>query len=176
MSVYRSNARMEKVDGHYQATSATICGDVTIGEECSFWFGVTVRGDVAAITLGKRVNVQENAVLHCDSGKPLVIGDEVTIGHGAVVHNAKIGRGALIGMGAVLLSDAVVGEEAMVAAGAVLSPGMVVPDRMVAMGVPAKVVRAIKEEELKWNRWNCGHYVELAREHVERAEKHYRGQ
>lgn len=174
MSQYKSNARMEKVDGHYQATSAAICGEVAIGEDCSFWFGVTVRGDVAPITIGKRVNVQENAVLHCDSGEPLEIGDDVTIGHGAVVHNAKIGRGALIGMGATLLSKAEVGEGAMVAAGAVLSPGMVVPAGMVAMGVPAKVVRPLKAEELKWNRWNSGHYVELAREHVERAGKYYR--
>ena len=166
MSQYRSNARMEKMDQHYQATSAAICGDVTIGEDCSFWFGVTVRGDVAPIVIGKRVNVQENAVLHCDSGKPLEVGDDVTIGHGAIVHNAKIGRGALIGMAATLLGDCVVGEDAMVAAGAVLSPGTVVPDRMVAMGVPAKVVRPIREAELEWNRKNCAHYVELAREHV----------
>ena len=173
MSRYRSNAWMEKVDQHYQATSAAISGEVSIGPDSSFWFGVTVRGDVAPISIGARVNVQENSVLHCDSGKPLEIGDDVTIGHGAIVHNSKVGRGALIGMGATLLGDSIVGEEAMVAAGAVLSPGTVVPDRMVAMGVPAKIVRPIKEEELKWNRWNIEHYVELARDHVEHPEKHY---
>jgi len=174
MSQYKSNARMEKVDRHYQATSAAISGDVSIGDDCSFWFGVTIRGDVAPITLGQRVNIQENAVLHCDSGKPLEIGDDVTIGHSATVHNARIGRGALIGMGATLLSGAVVGQEAMVAAGAVLSPGTVVPDRMVAMGVPAKIVRPVKPEELAWNRENCAHYITLARDHVERPEVHYK--
>lgn len=171
---FHSNARMERIGEHFQASNAAICGDVSIGADSSFWFGASARGDVAWIRLGRKVNVQEQAVLHVDTGKPLEIGDEVTIGHGAIVHCAKIGDGALIGMGAVLLTEAVIGKNAIVAAGAVVSPGTVVPDGHVAMGVPAKVVRPVREQELLDARANMEHYVELAREHVAHPEKFYR--
>ncbi len=174
MSKYISNARMQRVDHHWQATNAVICGDVTLGSDCSIWFGVTIRGDVAPITLGDRVNVQENSVLHCDYGQPLVIGDNVTIGHGAVVHCASVGAGTLIGMKAVILGGAVVGKNCIVAAGAVVSPGMVIPDGQTVMGVPAKVVRPVREAELEDMRYNNKHYVELARQHAENAEEMYR--
>src|ERR1035437_3487092 len=111
MSQYRSSARMERVDQHWQATDAVICGEVAIGEDCSFWFQTVVRGDVAPIRIGKRVNIQEHCVLHCDTDKPLEVEDEVTIGHGAVIHGVRIGRGSLIGMKAVILGGCEVGEE-----------------------------------------------------------------
>ena len=174
MSAYRSNARMQRVDNHFQATDAVICADVTIGKDCSFWFQTVVRGDVAPISIGDRTNIQEHCVLHCDSGKPLDIGPDVTIGHGAVVHGSKVGRGSLIGMKAVILGECVVGEECIIGAGAVLSPGTIVPDRMVVMGVPGKVVRPVKDSELEWIRNNCNHYVELANEHATHAEKFYK--
>jgi carbonic anhydrase/acetyltransferase-like protein (isoleucine patch superfamily) len=174
MSSYRSNARMQRVDNHWQATDAVLCGEVSIGVDCSFWFQTVVRGDVAPIRIGNRVNIQEHCCLHCDSGKPLEIGDEVTIGHGAVVHGSKVGRGTLVGMKACILGECVVGEECIVAAGAVLSPGMVVPDRMVAMGIPAKVVRPVREEELSFMRKNNAHYVKLAGEHAGHPEMFYR--
>jgi carbonic anhydrase/acetyltransferase-like protein (isoleucine patch superfamily) len=174
MSNYRSNARMEKVGEHYQATDAVICGEVEIGAESSCWFQTVVRGDVAAIKIGKRTNIQEHSCLHCDSGKPMEIGDDVTIGHGAVVHCSKVGNRVLIGMSAVLLGECVVGDDCVIAAGAVLSPGTVVPNGMVAMGVPAKVVRAIREGEREHIGWNAGHYVALAKEHVENPGKFYR--
>src|SRR5687768_10928608 len=84
----------------FKANNATIIGDVTIGELCSFWFGAVVRGDVAPIVIGKRVNVQDCAVIHCDTDVPNVIGDDVTIGHGAIVHGTAVGSGSVIGMGA----------------------------------------------------------------------------
>src|ERR1700744_1626527 len=110
MSNYRSNARMERVDQHWQATDAVICGDVIIGDACTFWFQATARGDVAPITICKRVNLQEHVCLHCDTGKPLEIGDDVTIGHGAVVHGSKVGSETLIGMKAVILGECVIGS------------------------------------------------------------------
>jgi carbonic anhydrase/acetyltransferase-like protein (isoleucine patch superfamily) len=174
MSQFRSSARMERVDRHFQATDAVICGDVTIGEDCSFWFQTVVRGDVAPITIGPRTNIQEHVVLHCDSGKPLAVGADCTIGHGAVVHCAKVGDRCLIGMKAVLLGECVVGNDCIIAAGAVLSPGTVVPDGHLAMGVPAKVVRPVKDKEREHVRWNAGHYIELAGEHVAHPEKFYR--
>jgi len=165
---------MERVGGHWQATDAVICGDVTVGEDCSFWFQTVARGDVAAIRIGKRTNIQEHVVLHCDTGKPLEIGDDVTIGHGAIVHCSKVGSRSLIGMKAVLLGDCVIGEDCVIAAGAVLSPGTVVPDGQVAMGVPARVVRATREAEREFVRENGAHYIALARDHSEHPEKYYR--
>ncbi len=174
MSNYRSNARMERVGEHFQASDASICGEVSIGPECSFWFGCVVRGDVAPIRIGSRTNIQEHCVLHCDTGKPLEIGDDVTIGHGAIVHCARVGSRSLIGMKAVLLGDCVIGDDCVVAAGAVLSPGTVVPDGQVAMGIPAKIVRGIRETEREFIRENGRHYAELAREHAEHPERFYR--
>lgn len=174
MSKYTSNARMQRVDKHWQATDAVICGDVTIGEDVSFWFQTVARGDVAPISIGARTNVQEHVVLHCDTGRALTIGEDVTIGHGAIVHCSKVGDRVLIGMKAVLLGECVVGNDCVIAAGAVLSPGTVVPDGQVAMGIPAKVVRGIKEAEREFIRVNGKHYIELAQDHVEHPEKHYR--
>ena len=160
----------KKTSAHwFLAHNATLTGDLTIGELTSFWFNTVVRGDVAAITIGRRVNVQDNAVIHCDTGVANVIEDEVTIGHGAIVHGEHVGPGSLIGMGATLLSRTRLGRECLVAAGAVVPPGMVVPDRMAVMGVPGKIVRPVKDDELKYMRWLTTHYVEL-------AEKHARGE
>src|SRR5207302_6237580 len=90
--------------GYFVSHNCTIVGDVTIGELCSFWFNAVVRGDVAPITIGRRTNVQDGAVIHCDTGVPNVIGEGVVIGHGAIVHGAQVGHRCLIGMGATLLS------------------------------------------------------------------------
>src|SRR5947199_9008548 len=122
------------------AHSATIVGDVTVGELTSFWFNTVVRGDVAPITIGRQVNVQDAAVIHCDTDVPNVIEDDVTIGHGAIVHGMFVGRGSLIGMGATLLGRTKIGRECLVAAGAVVAPGLDVPDRMCVMGVPGPIV------------------------------------
>jgi carbonic anhydrase/acetyltransferase-like protein (isoleucine patch superfamily) len=150
----------------FLAYNATLTGDLEIAELSSFWFGAVVRGDVAPIKIGRRVNVQDNAVVHCDSGVPNEIEDDVTVGHGAIVHGQFVGRGSLVGMKAVLLSGTRVGTECLIAAGAVVPPGLVVPDRTVVMGVPGKIVRPVTEEELKYMRWLTTHYVEVAQKHV----------
>jgi carbonic anhydrase/acetyltransferase-like protein (isoleucine patch superfamily) len=151
----------------YAAYNCTITGNVEIGELASIWFGAVVRGDVARVRIGRRSNVQDMAVVHCDTGFDNVIGDDVVIGHGAIVHGAGIGNGSLIGMGSTLLSRSKIGSECLVAAGAVVPPGLVVPDRMVVMGVPGKIVRPVKPEELEYMRWLVPHYVELAQKHVD---------
>ena len=151
----------------YVSHNSTITGDVKIAEFASIWFNAVVRGDVAPVSIGRRTNVQDGAVVHCDSGFPNVIEDDVVIGHRAVVHGQFVGRGSLIGMGAILLSRTRVGRECLVAAGAVLPPDFQVPDRMLVMGVPGKIVRPVKDEELEYMRWLVPHYVELAQKHVE---------
>jgi carbonic anhydrase/acetyltransferase-like protein (isoleucine patch superfamily) len=159
--------KFRKTKGNvYVAPNAVVSGDVTIGELSSFWFGAVVRGDVAPVTIGRRVNVQDNAVVHVDTGVANVIEDDVVIGHGAIVHGKFVGRGSLIGMGATVLSRTQIGSECLIAAGAVVPPDLVVPDRMVVMGVPGKIARPVKDEELQYMRWLVGHYVELAEKYA----------
>jgi carbonic anhydrase/acetyltransferase-like protein (isoleucine patch superfamily) len=150
----------------FLAHNATLTGEIAIGVDASFWFNAVVRGDVAPIAIGKRVNVQDGACIHCDSGVANVIADDVTIGHGAIVHGMFVGHGTLIGMGATVLSRTQIGRECLVAAGAVVPPGLEVPDRMVVMGVPGKIVRSVREEELKYMRWLTTHYVEVAEKYA----------
>src|SRR2546430_13551081 len=128
---------------YFLAHNATITGDVAIGELTSFWFNAVVRGDVAPITIGRRVNVQDGAIIHCDTDVPNVIGDDVTIGHGAIVHGMFVGRGSLIGMGATLLGRTKIGREGLIGAGAGVPPGLEVPDRMVVMGGPGRNIRPL---------------------------------
>ena len=150
----------------FLAHNATVVGDVSAGEQTSFWFNAVVRGDVAPVTIGKRVNVQDLALIHCDSGVPNVIEDDVTIGHGAIVHGMFVGGGSLIGMGATLLGRTKIGRECLIAAGAVVPPGLDVPARSVVMGVPGKIVREVSEKDLAYMRWLAPHYVELAEKYV----------
>jgi carbonic anhydrase/acetyltransferase-like protein (isoleucine patch superfamily) len=131
----------------YVAPTAYIGGDVSLGDGCTVMHHVAIRGDVAPIRIGQSVNIQDGAVLHCNKGVPLEIGDEVTVGHRAVVHGKHVGSGTLIGIGAVVLDNADVGAGCIVAPGAVVTPGMQVPDGMVVMGVPARVVREVGDAD-----------------------------
>ena len=146
----------------FVADTARVMGDVEIGAGVSFWFGASVRGDVAKVTIGAGSNVQDNATVHCDSGKPNVIGSNVSIGHNAVVHGLSVGDGTLIGMGAVVLGGTTIGTGCLVAAGALVPPGLEVPDGHVVMGVPGKVVREVTDKEREYLGWLAPHYVELA--------------
>ncbi len=113
--------------------------------------------------IGARSNVQDNAVIHVDEGFGVQLGEDVTIGHGAIVHGCSVGANTVIGMGSIVLNGAKVGENCIVGAGALVTQGMVIPAGSVAFGSPARVVRAIRPEEIEANRRNADHYVELAR-------------
>lgn len=149
--------------GFYHAPNALIAGDVQIGTDSSVWFGAVIRGDVAPIRIGARVNVQDGCTIHCDSGHEQVIEDEVSIGHQAVVHCVRVGEGTLIGMGARVLGKTKIGRECIIAAGAVVPEGMEVPDRSVVMGLPGRIRRGVSDEEIRYIRWISPHYVALAR-------------
>ena len=153
--------------GYFLSRTAILTGDVTAGESSSFWFNAVVRGDVAPIRIGKRVNVQDNAVIHCDSGVANEIGDDVSIGHAAVVHGASVGSGTLIGMSATVLGRSRIGKGCLIAAGAVVPPGLDVPDGMVVMGVPGRIAREVKPSEREYMSWLTEHYCELAAKYVE---------
>lgn len=131
----------------YLAPGCKIIGNVKIGAESSVWYNTVVRGDVGSIEIGRQTNIQDCCSLHEDAGYPLIIGDRVSVGHNCVLHGCTIGDGALIGMGAIVMNGARVGKGAVVAAGATVPSGREVPDYHLALGSPAKVVRAITEEE-----------------------------
>ncbi len=151
------------------ASNAHVSGDVAIGQDVSIWFGVSIRGDVAPVTIGRGTNVQDNAVIHCDAGVPNDIGRDVTIGHGAIVHGRRVGDGSLIGMGATLLGGSEIGERCLVAAGAVVPPNMKVPDGTLVAGVPARVIREVTEKDVAYLQKLPPHYVQMAAEHVDGA-------
>lgn len=153
------------------APGSAVVGDVVLGADSSVWYGSTVRGDVNRIRVGARTNLQDHCVLHVTRDRyACEIGDEVTVGHRAVVHGCVVEDGALIGIGAIVLDGAQVGLGAVLGAGAVLAPGARVPDGMLALGVPARVVREVPAEERELQRRRALDYVQLAREHA-RAER-----
>ncbi len=158
---------MRCIHGVYLADTARVLGEVTLGRDVSIWYGVSIRGDVAPITIGDRTNVQDNAVIHCDHDYPNVIGADVTIGHGAIVHGEAVGDGTLIGMGAKLLGHSRIGRGCVIGAGAVVPPGMRVPDGMVVVGVPGKIVREVNDADRVFLAGNPPHYVRLAKLHAE---------
>jgi carbonic anhydrase/acetyltransferase-like protein (isoleucine patch superfamily) len=157
-------------DGHsprigervFVAENATLIGNVTVGDDCSIWYGAVLRGDMHFISIGSRTNIQDNRVLHITADThPTIVAEEVTIGHAAIVHGCTVKRGALIGMGSCVLDGAVIGESSLVAAGAVVSEGMIVPPRVLVAGVPAKVKRPLTDAELERLEMSWRHYVEL---------------
>jgi len=147
------------------APSAVIVGDVEIGEEASIWFGVVIRGDTEAVRIGARSNVQDNTVIHSDEGAPTIIGADCSVGHAAILHGATIGDGALVGMGATLLNRARVGAGAILAAGSLLPEGKAIPDGQLALGSPARIVRAVTDEERERMRNGLAHYLAYARDY-----------
>lgn len=128
-------------EGCYFSETACIIGDVVMGRDCSVWFNAVLRADVDAIRMGDRVNVQDGSCLHESHGAPVVLEDDVTIGHHVTVHGATVRRGALVGMGSTLLDHCEIGEGAVVAAGALVLQGTRVPAREVWGGVPARFIK-----------------------------------
>ncbi|MBK6981918.1 MAG: gamma carbonic anhydrase family protein [Betaproteobacteria bacterium] len=126
----------------------------------SVWWGVTVRGDNDAVTIGENVNVQDGSVIHTDIGIPVVLGRNVSVGHMVMLHGCTIGENSLVGIGAIILNRAVIGKNCLIAAGALIPEGKHVPDGSLVMGVPGKVVRPMSEKDIADNTWIAEHYVE----------------
>ena len=149
------------------APGAHVIGDVQLGEESSVWYGAVLRGDTEPISVGARTNVQDGCVLHADPGYPAVVGEGCVVGHKAVVHGCEIGDNCLIGMNATVLNGAKIGEGSIVAAGAVVPEGREFSPHSLIVGVPAKRVGDVSEEQLR-------DIERGAREYVERAASHRR--
>ncbi len=149
----------------FVADGARVVGDVRLLPGSSVWYNAVLRADSGSITLGENSNVQDNVSVHVDSDHPVLIGSFVSIGHNAVVHGCTIGDGSLIGMGAVVLSGAVIGNGCLVAGGALVLAGTVVPDGVLVAGVPAKVRRALTDDEIAGLHRNAEIYLEHVDEH-----------
>jgi len=160
---------MQAIRDYYVASNAVVRGDVVLGAGVNIWFGVTIRGDLAQITLGPRVNIQDGSIVHTDYDVPMDIEEGVVIGHAAIVHGRRIGKGTLIGMGAKLLSSCEIGQDCLIAAGSLVTEGRRIPDRSVVMGMPGKIVREIKPEELEHTKEINAHYLELAQRYARGA-------
>lgn len=154
----------------FVAPGARVVGAVTLAPGSSVWYNAVVRGDSSAIVLGEGSNLQDNVSVHVDEGHGVVIGQNVSVGHNAVVHGCTVGDASLIGMGSVVLSGAVIGSGCLIAGGAVVLEGTVVPDGSLVAGVPAKVRRALTDEERAAIRENAEIYRRHVAEHVRAAD------
>lgn len=162
MSLYRLGQKAPKLpeEGRYWiAPGADIIGDVTLAEDVSVWFGAVIRGDNDPITIGARTNIQDGAVLHSDDGQPLIIGEDVTVGHKAMIHSCEIGDNSLIGIGAVILARAKIGKNSIVGAGALVPEGKEYPDGVLLIGQPARVARELTPEQIGKLTHSAAHYV-----------------
>lgn len=151
----------------FLAPTAAITGDVTMAEDSSAFYGVSVRGDRAPITVGAGTNLQDNVTVHVDDDSPCRIGAGVSVGHGAVVHGCTLGDHTLVGMNATVLSGAEVGQECLIAAGAVILGGTQIPPRSLVAGVPAKVRRELTQEEIEHLHSNAAVYLQIKTEHLQ---------
>ena len=164
MAVYELDGLVPQLGkGAWVADNAEVIGQVSLGENASVWYGCVVRGDTEKITIGRNSNIQDLSVLHADFGVPLVIGDNVTVGHQVMLHGCTIGDNSLIGIQAVVLNGAKIGRNCIVGAGSVVTEGKEFPDNSLIIGAPAKVVRTLDDAAAQKLAQSAEHYVENAR-------------
>jgi len=150
MAIYELDGKTPRLaSGAWVADSAQVIGDVELGENASVWFGTVVRGDGDAIRIGRGSNIQDASVLHIDAGKPLTMGEYVTVGHRVVLHGCSIGDHSLIGIGAVVLNGARIGKNCLVGAGSLVTEDKEFPDGSMILGSPARLVRSLSAEQIE---------------------------
>ena len=163
MALYELNHVAPRVaHSAWIADSAQVMGNVELAEDSSVWFGAVVRGDTESIYIGRGTNIQDGSVLHADLGKPLHIGDNVTVGHMVMLHGCTVGEGSLIGIGAIVLNGAKIGRGCIVGAGALVTEGKEFPDGSMIIGSPAKAVRQLTPEQQMDLRASAQHYGDNA--------------
>ena len=163
MAIYELDGKAPQLgEGAWVADSAQVIGTVELGANASVWFGVVIRGDTEHIRIGRNSNIQDGSVLHADFGVPLVIGDNVSVGHQVMLHGCTIGDGSLIGIQAVVLNNAKIGRNCIVGAGSVVTEGREFPDNSLIFGSPAKLVRSLDEAGRQMLAHIAEHYVENA--------------
>lgn len=142
------------------ADSAQVIGNIELQNDTSIWFGVVIRGDNEPVKIGRGTNIQEGSVLHSDPGKPLEIGENVTVGHMAMLHGCTIGDNSLIGIGAIVLNGAKIGKNCLVGAGALVTEGKEFPDGSMIIGSPAKAVCELTPEQIEGLKQSAQHYID----------------
>ena len=145
--------------------SAEIIGRIRIGKNVSIWPNTVIRGDIEEIIIGDNTNIQDNTVIHTDEGVPTVIGVGISVGHSVILHSCNVKNNCLIGMGAILLEGATIEEDCLIGAGALVSPGKTIPRGSLAIGIPAKVKRAVEQEDIDHIKKNAQDYLKLAEAH-----------
>lgn len=155
---------------YFIAPSADVYGDVKLAKDTSIWFQSVLRGDNNSITINAGSNVQDGTIIHVDQDAPVIIGENVTIGHHCMLHGCKIEDGALIGMSSTILNHATIGKNSLIGAGSLVTEGVEIPANVLAFGRPAKVIRPLTREELRKNKENAQHYIERSKEF---AANHY---
>jgi len=163
MAIYQLGDHVPRLEaGAWVAESADVIGHVELGEGANIWFGTVLRADNEPMIIGRRSNIQDGSVLHSDPGSPLIVGDDVTVGHQVMLHGCSIGDGSLIGIKAVILNGARIGKHCLVGAGSLVPEGKVYEDGWLIMGTPAKAVRQLTPEQLEGLKHGAEHYVENA--------------
>ena len=163
MAIYALGDVSPRIEGSaWVAETAQVIGNVELAQDVSIWFGSVLRGDNEPLRIGRGTNIQDGSVLHSDHGKPLTIGDNVTVGHMVMLHGCAIGDGSLIGIGAVVLNGARIGRNCLVGAGALITEGKVFADGSMIIGSPAKAVRDLTPEQIEGLRQSALNYVDNA--------------
>lgn len=147
-------------DSVFVAPGAYIIGDVSIGAQSTIWFNAVLRGDEGSIRIGKKCSIQDNATIHLYEDAPVVVEDEVTVGHQVVLHGCKIGRRSIIGMGSVVLDHAEIGEECIIGANTLITQGAKIPPRSLVVGSPGKVIRTLTDKDLELIQLSIDTYVQ----------------
>ena len=164
MALYQLDEHAPQLaEGAWVADSAQVIGNVVLEENASVWFGAVLRGDTETLTVGRNSNVQDGTVVHADHGFPVVIGENVTVGHQVMLHGCTIGDGSLVGIQAVILNGAKIGRNCLVGAGALVTEGKEFPDNSMILGSPAKAVRTLSPEQAERLRHGALHYVDNAK-------------
>lgn len=148
------------------ADTARVTGKVILGADCSVWFGAVMRGDGDTITIGDGTNIQDTAVVHVDPGFPVNIGRECIVGHGAIVHGATLANNVLVGMRATIMNGVNIGEYSIIGAGAVVPEGMQIPPYSLVMGIPAKIIKTISDEQKIKIKKNAETYIALSKRYL----------
>ncbi|MES1039691.1 MULTISPECIES: gamma carbonic anhydrase family protein [Peribacillus] len=164
MIIPYNNKKPSIDDTVFVAPGAHLIGDVSIGKDSTIWFNAVLRGDEDSITIGEKCSIQDNSTIHLFDGCPVVIEDEVTVGHNVILHGCKIGKRSIIGMGSTILDNVEIGEECIVGANTLISSGKIIPPRSLVIGSPGKVVRRLNDKDLELIQLSIDTYVQKGKD------------
>ncbi|MBT2645500.1 gamma carbonic anhydrase family protein [Bacillus sp. ISL-34] len=164
MIIPYNNKKPSIDDTVFVAPGSHLIGDISIGKHSTVWFNAVLRGDEDSITIGEKCSIQDNSTIHLFEGCPVVIEDEVTVGHNVILHGCKIGKRSIIGMGSTILDNVEIGEECIIGANTLISSGKIIPPRSLVIGSPGKVVRRLNNKDLELIQLSIDTYVQKGKD------------